>query len=121
MKFQGKLFIYSFSPTNQRGLILDPEPFTVENSKLTATLKNSRPFLLKHYKNQMEELMNFIENSRSSVTSKLKEIVKKAMGADYNENLSLIDMGADSLSTVRLASLIKYQNVSIDFIRVEKN
>lgn len=52
--------------------------------------------------------MNSIGGTRSKTTAMLKNVLGKALGtSDLPDNIGLVDMGADSLSTVRLASLIK--------------
>ena len=44
-------------------IILDPDPFTVENGLLTSTLKKSRPKLEQKYKLLLEELYEKINSA----------------------------------------------------------
>ena len=45
-------------------IIIDPQPFTVENHLLTCTMKKSRPQLEKRYKMKLEALYDAMERAK---------------------------------------------------------
>ena len=47
------------------GILLVPDPFTVENGLLTATLKKSRPKLEHKYKPFLEDIYETLNNSNA--------------------------------------------------------
>lgn len=47
------------------GILLEPEPFTVENGLLTSTFKKSRPKLEQKYKHLLEDLYATVSSSNT--------------------------------------------------------
>lgn len=45
------------------GIVLEPNPFTVENNLLTCTMKKSRPKLERKYKAKLEQLYDELEST----------------------------------------------------------
>lgn len=107
-----------------RDLLIERDPFTMDNGLLTGSAKPSRPKLRARYGERLEALYGDIERAQveelyglhgargeQSVAEKVKRAMEVTLGLediDVNqESQSFIQLGGDSLSAVGLETLIE--------------
>jgi acyl carrier protein len=95
---------------------LEKNSFTAENGLLTSTLKICRHAITKRYQKEIEELYQTAEDT----ISKLRDIVLSVVSTDkILDDETIYNLGADSLSTVRLVAKINeqfQQNIPLQFM-----
>ena len=110
-----------------KGMILDSEPFTSENGKLTVSHKLNRNYIANIYNERIENLYELIDSKKLNTFLTLKELLDKVL--KNKENLSVsgqeifLDIGGDSLSAINLQSLINstfQTNLSAQVIVTQK-
>lgn len=114
-----KLIIKSLQDVGQRAklapyeipsnIIIEPQVFTVENAKMTSSNKLARPILEKFYRDAVNAKLE-VEKSKSH-ESLLLDILQDILGhevptSEEDQNRSLSEFGGDSLSAVKLSSLL---------------
>jgi fatty acid CoA ligase FadD9 len=99
-----------------RGVLLEPEPFTVENELLTSTFKLKRLNLQRKYKTVMREMYDHInERMMRTRIDELRALIAKHVSSAPAEissssssaSVPLTEWGLDSLSAIRLSNVIK--------------
>jgi fatty acid CoA ligase FadD9 len=82
-------------------IIIDFEPFTVENGLLTSSSKPCRPKLAAHYANQLK--------STELIEQRLKTIIETVTGQSLanNDETGFFAAGGNSLTALRLSRLIE--------------
>ena len=66
-----------------RGIIIEREPFTLDNSKLTSSFKLSRSYMQSFYQSQINDLQEKINQSKENITENENELL------DVNEQKSI--------------------------------
>lgn len=108
-------------------IIIDPQPFSVENHLLTCTMKKSRPQLEKRYKMKLEALYDAMARAKGITKLSVENQIFNSFLSELNSrgiikqngypqpslpldmSLSLTQMGGDSLSAMHLSNLLKQQ------------
>ena len=82
-------------------IVIDFEPFTVENGLLTASLKPCRPKLAAHYSDRLK--------ATSNIEQRLKTIIETATGDSLatNDDVAFLAAGGNSLTAIRLSRMIQ--------------
>jgi fatty acid CoA ligase FadD9 len=82
-------------------IIIDFEPFTVENGFLTPSMKPCRPKLAAHYKNRLK--------TANSIEQRLKTIIESVTGQPLptDDTNGFLAVGGNSLTALRLSRLIQ--------------
>jgi fatty acid CoA ligase FadD9 len=82
-------------------IIIDFEPFTIENGFITSSMKPCRPKLAAHYANRLK--------SNNSIEQRLKTIIETVTGQPLaiNDTDSFWAAGGNSLTALRLSRLIQ--------------
>jgi fatty acid CoA ligase FadD9 len=82
-------------------IIIDFEPFTVENGLLTSSMKPCRPKLAAHYGNRLK--------TTNSIEKRLKAIIETVTGQPLatNDTNGFLAAGGNSLTALRLSRLIQ--------------
>lgn len=86
-----------------QGLLISSNEWTIENRFLTPSFKTNRLVLCAHFKTQFEDLYVSLENA---MTTKIKKILEDTLGAQ-EEPQSLVSLGIDSVSALRIRALLK--------------
>ena len=105
-----------------RDVLVEPEPFSLENGLLTGIRKLARPKLKAHYGPRLDDLYAELDEKQSDELRALRiegsarpvlETVGRAAAAilgtavtDLGAGVGFTDLGGDSLSAVRLAKLL---------------
>ena len=103
-----------------RGILIECEPFSLENNCLTGPFKLNRSFCEKKYHDSLEDLIVQIEligGSEDILKNHLSEIIKETvskltsdvLGTDNNHlqlDFNLLQLGLDSLSALKLSNQI---------------
>ncbi len=93
-----------------RAIIIETDPFTNENEKLTSSMKIARFNCERIYKQQLEQLYEKLQQEEEKqMVDEFEEILGKSCGT----NAKLSSMGIDSLHAVRFVNLIK-KKYSVD-------
>eukprot|EP01125_Pyxidicula_operculata_P012759 TRINITY_DN4197_c0_g3_i2.p1 TRINITY_DN4197_c0_g3~~TRINITY_DN4197_c0_g3_i2.p1 ORF type:complete len:1095 (+),score=120.04 TRINITY_DN4197_c0_g3_i2:560-3844(+) len=107
--------ILSFSKTKglhsyevPASIYLEKNKFTPENQLLTPSFKPARTVLRNHYKEIFAKLFEESKNKKANVSNKIRDAVRQAFNSEeISDNDDLFgQLGADSLSTVRLAGIL---------------
>ncbi|MBS1693053.1 MAG: carboxylic acid reductase [Actinobacteria bacterium] len=106
-----------------RDLIVEPEPFTLENGLLTGIRKLARPKLKEHYGDRLEQLYTDLAESQENELAALRRdganlptlagVIRAAgallgaAAADLQPGAHFTDLGGDSLSALTFANLLQ--------------
>jgi fatty acid CoA ligase FadD9 len=82
-------------------IIIDFEPFTVENGLLTSSMKPCRPKLAAHYADRLKQT--------NSIEKRLKTIIETVTGESLttDNEVAFLAAGGNSLTAVRLSRMIR--------------
>ncbi|UJR28960.1 hypothetical protein I4U23_010177 [Adineta vaga] len=83
-------------------VLIDCEPFTVENGLLTSTFKLCRHKLAAHYHHRLKQLNNIKQQLKSIVETTTQQSL-----VNDGENNNFLPTGGDSLTTIRLSRKIE--------------
>jgi fatty acid CoA ligase FadD9 len=97
--------------------------FTIENELLTPSLKICRPKLLKHFRTEIEQLNQKINEINKNIRSSLIDSISNLFESDFDPSKSFQEIGGDSLSAVKLINVIENKfNVKVSSTEIyEKN
>ena len=102
-----------------RGIIVEPESFTLENKLLTGPFKVNRRFCEEKYKESLEALYIEIENAKGSdeklkarlaiiIRETISQLAGDALGtSDLSLDSNLLQFGLDSLTALKLSNQIE--------------
>jgi fatty acid CoA ligase FadD9 len=86
-----------------KNVYLTEEQWTTDNNLLTPSFKLRRPALSKHYREQVVQLYNELENLEQN----LMQMLARVNGIDVEQLASVEAISGDSLSTVRLVNMVR--------------